>query len=567
MAVPHILEEITASGLAAQVQGQWIDTLQPLQFVLSGGGPLKDSVGKALADSGVRLIAHLEATQCGPLAPVFVPTPGADYDWRYIRLRSDISHRYSLDQVNEGGFKLTMRPFGWDEPFEAAQMTLIVLANGEKVLPRVLESLLCEDERVKAAVAFGEGHFQTGVIVEPSQSVDMDEIDAFKSGLGPVIVEAGKWIDSHAQISSLTGLMMRRRSQTSFVSLRETVGFATVDGIPLFADIYYPPQKAPAGSSQPIALMIHGGGHIMLSRKDIRPSQTKLLLAHGFLPVSVDYRLCPEVSLTDGPIPDVCTALSWARNTLSTLQLQRPDIRPRGDKVVVVGWSTGGTLSMTFPFSTPQRGIQPLDAVLAFYCPTDYEDQFWRNPNYPEGTSPDFVLDIYDLLAGVQDHSITAYNVPAHKRADGPAGGWMSLSDARSRIALHMNWKGQTLPVLLDALPSKNKLASQKLEYDAQKWLSLPQPDVERVRAVSPYAQIRAGNYEVLTFLIHGMKDDLIPRQQSQQTADMLAAQKVPSGIAVVEDAVHLFDLFRDPEGRYREAIARGFQFLVEHVR
>ncbi|KAL4903516.1 hypothetical protein BDW74DRAFT_179932 [Aspergillus multicolor] len=348
--------------------------------------------------------------------------------------------------------------------------------------------------------------------------------------------------------------------------MTETVQFARVGDISLLADIYYPSHKTPVKPSQPIALMVHGGGHIMLSRKDIRPSQTKLLLDHGFLPVSIDYRLCPEVTLTDGPIADVCTALDWARSKLPTLKLQRPDIHPDGGKVVVLGWSTGGTLAISLPFSAPQRGIRPPDAILAFYCPTDYEDKFWRQPNYPEGTSPDLITETYDLLEGVQDYPITAYNVPAQERVDGPAGGWMSLSDARSRIALHMNWRGQALPVLLNGLPSKNKLSSEKKQYNAQDWLSLPQPDLEQVRAVSPYAQIKSGNYRVPTFLIHGTKDDLIPWEQAQRTADALAAQGVSSGIEVIEGAVHLFDLFRDSEGKYKEAITRGLQFLVEHV-
>ena len=40
--------------------------------------------------------------------------------------------------------------------------------------------------------------------------------------------------------------------------------------------------------------MIHGGGHVLSTRKDIRDDQTQILLKAGFLPVSVDYRLCPE---------------------------------------------------------------------------------------------------------------------------------------------------------------------------------------------------------------------------------------------------------------------------------
>ncbi|KAL8636934.1 MAG: hypothetical protein Q9228_005732, partial [Teloschistes exilis] len=123
--------------------------------------------------------------------------------------------------------------------------------------------------------------------------------------------------------------------------------------------------------------MIHGGGHVMLSRKDVRPRQTQMLIEAGFLPVSIDYRLCPEINLLDGPMHDVRTALHWARNTLPTLTLERADITPDGDRVVAVGWSTGGHLAMSLAWTASAAGLSPPSAILAFYCPTDYEDPFW----------------------------------------------------------------------------------------------------------------------------------------------------------------------------------------------
>ena len=119
--------------------------------------------------------------------------------------------------------------------------------------------------------------------------------------------------------------------------------------------------------------MIHGGGHIMLSRKDIRQKQTKLLLDHGLLPVSIDYRLCPEVNIIEGPMADVCDALQWARFQLPAMKLNCPELRIDGEKVVVVGWSTGGHLAMTLAWTALQHNLKPPEAILAFYCPTDYE--------------------------------------------------------------------------------------------------------------------------------------------------------------------------------------------------
>jgi acetyl esterase/lipase len=119
--------------------------------------------------------------------------------------------------------------------------------------------------------------------------------------------------------------------------------------------------------------MIHGGGHVMLSRKDIRRRQTQLLLANGFLPVSIDYRLCPELNIFDGPMTDIRDALRWAREELPKLELKCPGLQVDGEKVVAVGWSTGGHLAMTLAWTPLQHDLKPPEAILAFYCPTDYE--------------------------------------------------------------------------------------------------------------------------------------------------------------------------------------------------
>lgn len=107
----------------------------------------------------------------------------------------------------------------------------------------------------------------------------------------------------------------------------------------------------------------------MFTRKEVHPKQVRLLLDNGFLPVSVEYRFCPEINIIDGPMTDVCDALHWCRETLPTMKLSRPGLQIDGNRVAVVGWSTGGHLAMTIPSTAIQRGIKPPDAVLAFYAP------------------------------------------------------------------------------------------------------------------------------------------------------------------------------------------------------
>ncbi|RCI12619.1 hypothetical protein L249_0310 [Ophiocordyceps polyrhachis-furcata BCC 54312] len=331
----------------------------------------------------------------------------------------------------------------------------------------------------------------------------------------------------------------------------ETVVYGEQDGIPLSADVYYPDETGGRRRSpMPVALMIHGGGHVLSTRRDVRNDQTRILLEAGFLPVSVDYRLCPEVTLSEGPMRDVCDAFCWARQTLPTLRLGRHDVQADGERVVAVGWSSGAHLAMTLGWTASSAGVRPPEAILAFYGPTDYEDGFWRRPNRPFGQEPmppPPGEGYHHLYAGLYDEPIVGYSPAASLRA---MGGWMSLDDDRCRILLHMNWQGKTLPVLINGL-----------ERTGSKCVTSPSaPSVQQVRDVSPLAQIRAGRYKTPTFLIHGSRDDLVPWQASQRTYDALREMGVAAGFEVVEGGLHLFDVFLSSkrDAGCVEAIERG---------
>ena len=110
----------------------------------------------------------------------------------------------------------------------------------------------------------------------------------------------------------------------------------------------------------------------MLSRKEVRPEQTKWLLRKGFLPVSLDYRLCPEVNIIDGPMTDVRDGYWWAQNQLGT-QLSKYGIKVDSERIVVVGWSTGGHLAMSLGWTTKDAKMSPPTAILSFYAPVDFE--------------------------------------------------------------------------------------------------------------------------------------------------------------------------------------------------
>ncbi|KYK61324.1 Thiolase-like protein [Drechmeria coniospora] len=334
---------------------------------------------------------------------------------------------------------------------------------------------------------------------------------------------------------------------------QETLVFKQVDGLKLQADLYYPLEPVPDERPLPVALMIHGGGHIMLSRRDIRPRQVQILLNSGFLPISVDYRLCPEVTLPEGPMADVADALSWVRSVLPGVRLNRADVRVDPTRVVAVGWSTGGHLALSLGWTCIPRGIQPPQAVLAFYSPLDYEDAFWQKPNYPAGTDTGMAYDLTEIISqAVAEKPVASFAIPA---SEGVVGGWVS-PNARSRLAQYMNTRGHSLHVLLGGLCR---------DSDAQR---LPLPTESEIAAVSPLAQVRQGNYATPTFIIHPREDDLIPWQQAQRTWEALCERDVDSELRILEHVPHLFDMSNKmlQDDVVQSAIRDGYEFLSEHV-
>lgn len=127
---------------------------------------------------------------------------------------------------------------------------------------------------------------------------------------------------------------------------------------------------------------------------------------------------------------------------------------------------------------------------------------------------------------------------------------------------LHINWKAQTLPIIIGGLPSKNKAS----ELDQRDWNALPQPELKEIIRASPLAQIVRGQYNTPTYLVHGTSDDLIPWQQSQNTYDALVEQGVTAGLALVDGAPHICDLSSDPDSEGWKAVVKGYDFISPYV-
>lgn len=92
--------------------------------------------------------------------------------------------------------------------------------------------------------------------------------------------------------------------------------------------------------------------------------------------------------------------------------------------------------------------------------------------------------------------------------------------------------------------------------------LSTP-PSSERIAHISPMAQLKAGNYNVPTFIIHGDRDEIAPFGDSEKFVQELKGRGVQGALAKVKGARHIHDLALRPEKEgWRDGVGVGYEFV-----
>ncbi|KAL8754939.1 MAG: hypothetical protein Q9184_004954 [Pyrenodesmia sp. 2 TL-2023] len=337
-----------------------------------------------------------------------------------------------------------------------------------------------------------------------------------------------------------------------------TVVYKTIDDTDIHADIYLP-NEAPK-HPMPIALMIHGGGYMTLSKSAIRPAQTRFLLSKGVLPISLDHRLCPEVSIIDGPMSDIRDAVAWARSALPRIAVNQ-GLTVDTDNVAVIGWSTGGHLAMTTAWTTAEAGIAPPSVILNFYGASDFKalGRTLSTARIRASLSPKPYTSF--LLIRRQ---ITSYQL-ASSTSENALLGWLVPGDPRSELVLSLFKEAHGLSLLLNGPSALSTLDG--LDNPGDDNSSMPCVSKEQLAAINPLVQLQQGNYNVPTFFIHGSEDEVVPCEMSVAFERALRARGVASGICVVKGKGHVCDLGIEVGSQaWERGPGKGYEFLLEHL-
>lgn len=147
---------------------------------------------------------------------------------------------------------------------------------------------------------------------------------------------------------------------------KKTYTYKTVDNCEIQADVY----RANDDVVRPGVVWMHGGALIVGSRSGVPKRLLDLCRDEGFVLVSIDYRLAPEV-LVPAIIEDVQDAWKWIREEGPSLFHVNPQ------KLLASGGSAGGYLTMMTGICVKPRPV----ALLAYWGYGDVDGPWYTEPS------------------------------------------------------------------------------------------------------------------------------------------------------------------------------------------
>ena len=290
---------------------------------------------------------------------------------------------------------------------------------------------------------------------------------------------------------------------------RDTHAYKFVDGHAIEADVL----GAEPGQKKPCVLWIHGGGLIFGSRK-ISPRVTfaRALLDRGFVVVSIDHRLAPEVKLP-AIIEDVTDAWHWIHELGSDL------FGIDTSRLAIAGASAGAYLSLLSGCM-----VEPRPRALA---------SFWGYGDImaPWEAQPSAHYRTMDIAT--REQAVAALDISTSASAE---------TVDRSLFYLYCRQQGRWLP----------EVTGHDLPDDAA-WLEHYCPTRNIDHSYPP------------TVLVHGTSDSDVPHEESQKLATRLAS------VGVVHEFHSLPGVGHGFAGAELESVlaieAAVAEFLVQQLR
>lgn len=304
------------------------------------------------------------------------------------------------------------------------------------------------------------------------------------------------------------------KSQLVPAFVKKTYTYKVIDDVHINADVYRPDDT----KMRPVVVWLHGGALVMGSRQSVPKDIHQLCRSEGFVLVSLDYRLAPEVKL-QAIIQDVKDAFYWIRQKGPKL------FYADAKKMVVAGGSAGGYLTMMTGICVEPRPT----ALVAYYGYGDIDGHWYTQPSeYYLKNDPLWVKE-------------EVYKAVGSKVLTGTSNRTGPTSKARSQyyhyLRQHGLWTREVTGLDPESEPHR----------------------------LDPYCPVRniTAEYPPL-LMIHGTNDNDVPYEKSAAMAKELARHNVLYELITVPEAGH--GLRGGDKHLVAEAHAKALEFIKQHL-
>ncbi|THH15905.1 hypothetical protein EW146_g4648 [Bondarzewia mesenterica] len=200
------------------------------------GAPMNKTVGDQLARMGVALFPFYGATEIGSFS-MFIPSelPSVD-EWEYFKISPNLEVEMLPQDGMDDIFEATVIHTQYFKPnvingttkdgrgiYRTSDLVQrhphdperwrmygrtddqLMLSTGEKTNPGPLEAILVHDPHIAAAIMFGRGRFQNGVLIEPKKEFMFDPRDErkladFRNKIWPAVERLNQFAPAHSRL-------------------------------------------------------------------------------------------------------------------------------------------------------------------------------------------------------------------------------------------------------------------------------------------------------------------------------------------------------------------------------
>lgn len=205
--------------------------LKTLTRVVFAGGPFTFERGERLVRAGVKVRSLYGSTELGIPSHIFLPTDPEDRLWNYVRF----SDRTNLRWIPQDDGNILLQALTCDTHHPAVlniedvpgydtsdvfarhptisglfkivgrKDDVIMHASGEKTVPGPIEDIINAQPIIRAAIVFGRGRNQAGLLVEPKSGLlqdfnDLKQRSGFIDKIWPFIDKANRISPQHSRI-------------------------------------------------------------------------------------------------------------------------------------------------------------------------------------------------------------------------------------------------------------------------------------------------------------------------------------------------------------------------------